>query len=369
MTQIVSEAVVHRVRLRYVSDVQPGYHRRAQKNGFRYEDATGRRIKNAKTLARIKSLVIPPAWTDVWICKHADGHLQAVGRDARGRKQYRYHPEFRLRRDGKKFQRIITFGRALPRIRSRVARHLRGGDSPEAKRTQVLALVIRLMDVSGMRIGNEEYARSNNSFGLTTLKNRHVKVSGPDIRFHFRGKSGVDHEVTLADRRLARLIRRCQDLPGQELFQYQDESGHRHKVGSSDVNNYLREIAGDDFTAKDFRTWRASALAVQELLALGRADTAAHAKRELNKAIKEVSTDLGNTVAVCRASYIHPAILAAYADRKWPAAPRASRASRASSTRLSLAEKELLKLLSARSGGSKRRKARNGPRRSMRGPR
>jgi DNA topoisomerase-1 len=355
MGQAISPDAARRVRLRYVSDEQAGLHRRGRQGGFRYEDAAGHRVKDAKTLARIKSLVIPPAWTDVWICRHADGHLQAVGRDARGRKQYRYHPQFRLRRDGKKFHRMVAFGRALPRIRRRVAKDLRGGDSTEAQRNQVLALAIRLMDVSGMRVGNEEYARQNKSFGLTTLKNRHVQVRGKNVRFHFVGKSGVEHEVTLSNRRLAKLVRHCQELPGQELFQYRDESGHRHKIGSGDVNAYLREIAGDDFTAKDFRTWRGSTLAVQELMAIGPAETATQAKRELNKAIKEVSADLGNTAAVCRSSYIHPVILSGYADLKWPTS---NRASRTSSAKLSKAENELLRLLSVQSNGRKKKNGR-----------
>jgi DNA topoisomerase-1 len=278
--------------------------------GFEYLSTRGKLIHNARTLARIRSLVIPPAWTDVWICPQPNGHLQASGRDARGRKQYRYHPRWREIRDATKFYRMLEFGAALPRIRRRVQHDLR---RPQNDQVRVAALIVRLLETTGIRVGNEEYARQNQSFGLTTLRDRHVEIRGAEIQFHFRGKSGKEHHVAVNDRRLARLVKRCQDLPGQELFQYVDDQGRRKAIGSAEVNAYLRECSGQDFTAKDFRTWIGSVLAAQGLLREGPPDSATQGKQVLVKVIREVARELGNTAAVCRNCYIHPAILEAYA--------------------------------------------------------
>lgn len=299
-----------KVGLRYTSDVRPGIQRRKCGSGFRYLTTRGRPIHDARTLERIRSLVIPPAWTQVWICPFSNGHLQASGRDDRGRKQYLYHPRWREIRDATKFYRMLEFGAALPRIRRRVQRDLR---RPHNDQTRVAALVVRLLETTGIRVGNKEYAQENQSFGLTTLRDRHVRVRGSELQFHFRGKSGKEHHVAVNDRRLARLVKRCQDLPGQELFQYQNGDGRRRTIGSAEVNAYLRECSGQDFTAKDFRTWIGSVLAAQGLLREGPADTDTQSKQVLAKVIRDVARELGNTVAVCRACYIHPAILEAYA--------------------------------------------------------
>src|SRR5215213_10556741 len=250
--------------LRYVSDEQPGIRRRKAGKGFTYLKPGGSKVDDEATLKRIKTLAIPPAYTDVWICPHANGHIQATGRDARGRKQYRYHPKWREKRDETKFGRVLAFSEALPRIRAQVERDL---SKPGLPREKVLATVVRLLDCTGIRIGNDEYARSNRSFGLTTLQDRHVEVSGSNIKFEFRGKSGKNHSVSLSDRRLAKIVQRCQDIPGEDLFQYVDEEGVRQTISSGDVNDYLREISGADFTAKDFRTWSGTVLAAQALKA------------------------------------------------------------------------------------------------------
>lgn len=298
------------VGLRYTTDDRPGISRIEERGEFQYRSVRGKPVRDQRTLARIASLVIPPAWTDVWICPHANGHLQASGRDARGRKQYLYHPRWREIRDATKFCRMLEFGAALPRIRRRVQRDLR---RPENDQTRVAALVVRLLETTGIRVGNEEYARMNGSFGLTTLRSRHVRIRGAEVQFHFRGKSGKEHHVAVNDRRLARLVKRCQDLPGQELFQYVDAQGRRKKIGSMEVNAYLRECSGQDFTAKDFRTWIGSVLAAQGLLREGQAESDTQSKQVLLKVVREVAKELGNTVAVCRDCYIHPAILEAYA--------------------------------------------------------
>jgi DNA topoisomerase I len=303
--------------LRYVHDDRPGIRREPagaganENGGFRYLDAKGAPVDDEATLKRIKSLAIPPAWTDVWICPQANGHLQATGRDARGRKQYRYHPKWREVRDEVKYERMINFGKALPRIRKEVERALA---LPGLPREKVLATIVYLLEATMMRIGNDEYARDNKSYGLTTLRNRHVKIDGSDVEFRFRGKSGVYHDVKVHDRRLARIIQRTRDLPGQDLFQYLDEDGERHTVGSSDVNDYLRAITGEDYTAKDFRTWSGTVLAAMALQEFEAVDSDAQARKNIVRAIESVAERLGNTPSVCRKCYVHPAVLDAYLD-------------------------------------------------------
>ncbi len=311
--------------LRYVSDDAPGLTRRASAKGFDYLGTDGKKVRDRETLARIRSLAIPPAWTEVWICPRADGHLQATGRDARGRKQYRYHPRWRSVRDETKFGRMMAFGRALPAIRARVEADL---GRPGLPREKVLATIVRLLEVTLIRVGNEEYARTNGSFGLTTMRDRHVQVpAGADagrgkgrgrargvLTFAFRGKSGVSHAIDLADRRLARVVRSCRDLPGQALFQYLDDDGGRHTVDSADVNAYLREVSGRDFTAKDFRTWAGTVLAAMALREFEAFDSAAQAKKNVIRAIESVAERLGNTPTVCRKCYVHPEIIGSYLD-------------------------------------------------------
>ena len=297
--------------LRYVHDDRPGIRREAAKEGFRYLDARGEPVLDENTLARIKSLVIPPAWTEVWICPQANGHLQATGRDARGRKQYRYHPKWREARDEVKYERMLKFGQALPAIRAEVDRALKLSGLPREK---VLATIVYLLEATMMRVGNEEYARTNKSFGLTTLRNRHAKVDGSDVEFSFRGKSGVYHKVKVHDRRLARIVARSRDLPGQELFQYVDGDGETHSIDSSDVNDYLRAITGEDYTAKDFRTWSGTVLAALALQEFEKFDSEAQAKKNIVRAIESVAEKLGNTPSICRKCYVHPAVLDAYLD-------------------------------------------------------
>jgi DNA topoisomerase I len=297
--------------LRYVTDVMPGITRKRAGRSFSYRDAKGRLIKDRRALARLRALAIPPAWTEVWICPDPRGHLQATGRDARGRKQYRYHNEWRAVRDAHKFDRMLVFGQALPQIRARIDADLRRRGLP---RERVLATILRLLETTLIRVGNAEYARENRSFGLTTIRHRHVEVNGSTIAFEFRGKGGKLHKVTTRDRRLARIVRACHELPGQELFQYDDDDGARRDVDSADVNAYLQEISGEPFTAKDFRTWAGTVLASLALSELERFDSQAAAKRNLTRAIEQVASHLGNTVAVCRKSYIHPTILDSYLD-------------------------------------------------------
>jgi DNA topoisomerase-1 len=345
--------------LRYVTDDRPGIRRRRQGSGFSYLDPEGRPLRDRQERRRIESLAVPPAWTDVWICPLANGHLQATGRDARGRKQYRYHPDWRAVRDETKFGRMIAFGEALPALRARVASDLARTGLPREK---VLAAVVRLLETTLIRVGNEEYARENRSFGLTTLRSRHVAIAGATLRFRFRGKSGKEHSVAISDRRLARVVRACRELPGHELFQYLDESGERQVVDSDDVNAYLRAATGEDFTAKDFRTWGGTVLALSALLA-GPAELARPAKlagpegnggggsagarehraaaeveaeaaaegeeaeseksearrareatRLVVEAVKRVAEQLGNRPAICRKYYVHPAIIAAFLE-------------------------------------------------------
>ena len=298
--------------LRYVSDRVPGIRREMGSLGWVYRSADGRRIDDDDTLARLAKLAIPPAWTDVWICPSPRGHLQATGRDARGRKQYRYHARWRTVRDETKYDRMIAFGEALPAIRARAERDLTLPGLPRAK---VLAAVVRLLEKTLIRVGNDEYARDNGSFGLTTLRDKHVSVAGSAVRFEFRGKSGRTHAIGLRNRKLAAIVKRCRDLPGYELFQYVDDSGPRQVIDSADVNEYLREISGQDFTAKDFRTWAGTVLAARALQLHEPPETDTQAKKNLVAAVEAVAGVLGNTKSVCRKCYIHPAILDAYLDR------------------------------------------------------
>ncbi|PYK12366.1 MAG: DNA topoisomerase I [Verrucomicrobia bacterium] len=295
--------------LQYVNDDRPGYSRRKKGGEFEYLDTEGKRIRDEQRLLRIKRLAIPPAWTEVWICPSPRGHIQATGRDARRRKQYRYHEHWREIRDENKFARLADFAKALPKIRRRVARDIK---LPGLPREKVLATVVRLLERTFIRIGNEEYARENKSFGLTTMKNRHVAVRGARLRFRFRGKSGRQHEVDVTDKRLAKIVANCQDLPGQDLFQYVGDDGEVRDVTSQDVNDYLREITGDDFTAKDFRTWAGTLLATLALNAQEAFETKKQAKANVKTAICAVAELLGNTPAVCRKCYVHPAIVEAY---------------------------------------------------------
>ena len=297
--------------LRYVSDSSPGISRRRSGSGFSYTNADGTVVRDRDTLARLRALAIPPAWTDVWICPTSKGHIQATGRDARGRKQYRYHASWHAVRHETKFGRMLSFSAALPAIRRRLDADLA---LPGLPRRKVLATVVRLLETTQIRIGNDEYARANGSYGLTTLRSHHVEVTGSTLRFEFRGKSGKVHTVDLADRRLARIVARCQAIPGAELFQYLDEEGQRQTIDSGDVNDYIREIGGDDFSAKDFRTWAGTVLACEALLELGPAETQSAAKANIVQAIDRVAEQLNNTRAVCRRYYVHPEVLAAYGD-------------------------------------------------------
>jgi DNA topoisomerase-1 len=297
--------------LRYSTDARPGFTRRRAGRGFTYRDTEGRTIRDRDVVARIRALAIPPAWTDVWICPWPNGHLQATGRDARGRKQYRYHPRWRSDRGIENFGRMVAFAKALPRVRRRCERDLTRRGLPREK---VLAAVVRLLEMTLIRVGNDEYARLNRSFGLTTLRGRHARVEGGRVRFRYRGKGGAVHEVGLRDRRLARIIRGCQDLPGQELFAYVDEDGEVRDVSSEDVNEYIREASGGAFTAKDFRTWAGTLLAYRALRALQPEDHAPAARRNVVEAMRRTAARLGNTPAVARGSYVHPAVLEAYLD-------------------------------------------------------
>jgi DNA topoisomerase I len=298
--------------LRYISDSRPGITRVRARPGFGYSHPDGSKVSDEETLTRIRKLAIPPAYENVWICPDPNGHLQAVGRDARGRKQYRYHPRWREVRDEGKYGKMLLFGKALPRIRAQVQKDLARHSMPREK---VLAVIICLLETTLMRVGNEEYAKTNKSYGLTTLRNRHVKLEGGSrICFDFRGKHGAEHHVDLRDKRLASIVRRCQELPGQELFQYLDDNGTPHAVGSEDVNEYLRAIAGAEITAKDFRTWAATNLAALALRELESFDSQTKAKRNVMQAVEAVSKMLGNTPAICRKCYIHPAVFDGYLD-------------------------------------------------------
>jgi DNA topoisomerase-1 len=297
--------------LRYVSDARPGIRRRRSGKGFSYLSPEGRVIRDPKQLERIRRLAVPPAYTDVWICPDPNGHIQATGRDARGRKQYRYHPKWRAVRDETKYGRMLAFSEVLPQVRKRVAADL---ESPGLSRDKVLATVVRLLECTAIRVGNDEYAKANRSFGLTTLRDQHVEISGSTLRFQFRGKSGKAHAVSLNDRRLARIVQRCQALPGEDLFQYEDDQGMRQSIGSGDVNEYIRAITGEDFTAKDFRTWAGTILALTALRELGPSPSEREAKSAVLKAIDRVAEQLNNTRAVCRKYYVHPAVIDAYLE-------------------------------------------------------
>ncbi|MEH6564001.1 MAG: DNA topoisomerase IB [Halopseudomonas sp.] len=291
--------------LHYVDDSQPGIRRKKVRGKFQYFDPDGARITDAEEIKRLNALAVPPAYTDVWICADPRGHLQATGRDARGRKQYRYHPRWREVRDIDKYSRLQAFGKALPKLRKQLEAQIA---EPGFTREKVLATVVMLLDATLIRVGNTQYARDNKSYGLTTLRTRHVDVHGSEIQFHFRGKSGVEHQVSVKDRRMAKVVKRCQELPGQNLFQYVDEEGERHNVSSSDVNAYLHSLTGADFTAKDYRTWAGTAMALAVLREL-QWQPESEAKRHVVAMVKEVAKQLGNTPAVCRKCYIHPAVL------------------------------------------------------------
>jgi DNA topoisomerase-1 len=297
--------------LRYVSDDRPGIRRRNAGKGFTYIQPDGRTLSDAHALRRIKSLAVPPAWTDVWICPFADGHIQATGRDARGRKQYRYHPLFREVRESTKYERLIAFAQALPAIRATVREHMGLRGLPREK---VLATVAHLLETTLIRVGNDDYARQNKSYGLTTLKQRHAEVNGSEVRFRFTGKGGKQWSLRVRDRRIAKIIRSCQELPGQELLQYVDEDGSLQDVTSSDVNAYLKQITGQDITAKDFRTWAGTVLACLELKALDTFESIAQGKRNVRAAIGKVAARLGNTPTICRKCYVHPDVLTSYLD-------------------------------------------------------
>ena len=305
------EAAARAANLNYTSDTRPGISRQAGPDGFVFLNPDGSEITNEQVIARIRKLAIPPAYRDVWICRDPNGHLQAVGRDARGRKQYRYHQRWRAVRDESKYGKMLVFGRQLPIIRAQVARDIA---RPGLPREKVLAALVRLLERTLMRVGNEEYAKANKSFGLTTLRRRHLKVSGSAVTFDFRAKHGIAWHVELKDRRLANIMRRLQDIRGQELFKYIDDDGAEHCVGSDDVNDYLREITGEEITAKDFRTWAATNLAALALRDFEASDTAAKAKKNVLRAVESVAKLLGNTPSICRKCYIHPAIFEGYLD-------------------------------------------------------
>jgi DNA topoisomerase-1 len=330
--------------LRYADAGRPGITRRRSGKGFSYRTPDGHTVTDPDELRRIRHLAIPPAWTDVWISPSANDHVQATGRDARGRKQYRYHERWHEVRDETKYARMIDFGAALPKIRARTDADLR---SPGLTRERVVAAIVRLLESTHIRIGNDEYARANRSFGLTTLRDDHVAVTGSRIRFRFRGKSGVPHEVDISDRRLARIVERLDELPGQHLFQYLDESGEPRPIDSDDVNDYLREAAGEEFSAKDFRTWAGTILAARELAGFEPHASETEARRDLVAAIDIVARTLGNTRAVCRRCYVHPAIVDAYFDGSLRRAMRRRAERRNGPCDLDADEKRVLRLLHA----------------------
>ena len=297
--------------LRYVSDEQPGIRRVKHGESFGYEKSSGTAVTDERTLERIRKLAIPPAWTDVWICASPDGHLQATGRDAKGRKQYRYHPRFREVREETKYEHMMAFAQALPAIREAIDAHMALRGLPREK---VLATVVHLLETTLIRVGNDDYVKQNKSYGLTTLRNQHVAVEGTQLRFQFKGKSGKSWRLQIRDRRVAKVVRACQELPGQRLFQYTDEEGELREVTSSDVNAYLREVTGRDITAKDFRTWAGTVMAALALQEVEKAETQAAARKNVRDAIERVAARLGNTPAICRKCYVHPEVLQAYAE-------------------------------------------------------
>jgi DNA topoisomerase-1 len=334
--------------LRYVSDAQPGIRRQRRGRGFRYLSAEGQPIRDPEALRRFKALAIPPAWTDVWICPRSNGHVQATGRDTKGRKQYRYHPRWRAVRDASKYDRMIAFGEALPRLRERVEQDMA---RPGLAREKVLATVVRLLETTLIRIGNPEYARDNQSFGLTTLRDRHARISGATLQFQFRGKGGKYHTVRLNDRRLATIVKRCQEIPGYELFQYLDETGQRQTLDSADVNTYLRDITGQDFTAKDVRTWAGTVSAACTLWQLDDFESQTQAKNNVAQAMDTVAKQLGNTRAICRRCYVHPTVIEAYFDKSLfeVRPPHPEQSARASSSALHPEEAVVLVFLKQRS--------------------
>jgi DNA topoisomerase I len=299
----------HSAGLRYVSDEEPGIRRRKAGKGFSYQGPGGTRIDDKETLARISALAIPPAWTDVWICPRADGHIQATGRDVKGRKQYRYHAAFREIRESTKFEHMVAFAKALPALRETVRQHMALRGLP---RDKVLATIVHLLETTLIRVGNSDYAKQNDSYGLTTLKDPHVAVGGSELKFRFKGKSGRVWQLQVKDRRVAKIVKACQDLPGQHLFQYLDDTGAQQTVTSSDVNAYLKEITGSEITAKDFRTWAGTVLAAMALSAFEQFDSQASAKKNVRAAIEEVAARLGNTPTICRKCYVHPKVLNCY---------------------------------------------------------
>ena len=308
-TEYVGSA--HAAGLRYVTDAMPGIRRHRHGRGFKYVDPEGRVIRERAMLERFRSLVIPPAWTDVWICPHEDGHLQVTARDGRGRKQYRYHPGFRQHRDGTKFERMFALSEVIQKIRERVEHDV---TLPEHPREKVMATVVWLLERTLIRIGSDEYAKANKSFGLTTLRRRHVAIDGAKLRFEFRGKSGISHAVDVTDRRIARIVQRCHELRGEVLFKYLDDSGERQQVEAEDVNAYLQEITGSDITAKDFRTWAGTMLVAEALRSMGAAETKREAEKNIVLAVDKTAKMLGNTRSVCRKYYIHPALIQAYLE-------------------------------------------------------
>ena len=346
MTKITHPRAALEAGLHYTLDDRPGFTRVRAGKGFAYRDTQGRPIRDPRVLARIRSLAIPPAWTDVWICPTANGHLQATGRDSKARKQYRYHPRWREVRDATKYQRLLEFARLLPRARARVQADLA---RPGLPRRKVIATVVRLLETTLIRVGNEEYARANRSYGLTTMRNSHVDVSRGRVRFRFRGKSGRDHVIDLRDAHLGRIVKRCQELPGQQLFQYLGEDGRRRAVESADVNEYVREVAGADFTAKDFRTWAGTVLAAWALHQQPAAAAAKPSKRSVVRAIETVAARLGNTTSVCRKCYVHPEVVEAYLDGSLPATLQGRLTAEAKRSGLPANEARVLQLLLARS--------------------
>jgi len=339
--------------LLYVSGQGPGIGRRRRGKGFTYIGPDSKSIHNKSTLQRIRSLAIPPAWKNVWICPVENGHIQAVGRDARNRKQYRYHPRYRAVRDETKFERMIAFGSVLAKIRRRVQQDL---SLPGLQQRKVVAAIVRLLDTTCIRVGNEEYAKSNKSYGLTTLKNRHAEIRGGQVHFHFRGKSKQDHDILLRDHRLAKIVKQCQDLPGQELFQYKTEEGESVKVDSADINQYLREITAEDFTAKDFRTWHGTAHMAEQLAAMGAAKSETEGKHNIVQAVKETAKHLGNRPTACRKYYIHPIVFDSYVDQT---IIQAMRNIHSGSRRTGLSETEVavLRLIQSSVGTRKRHQA------------
>ena len=329
-----------------MTDRAAGIRRVRVGKGFRYVTADGHTVRDKPALERIRSLAIPPAWQDVWICAHPNGHLQATGRDVKGRKQHRYHPRWREVRDEAKYGRILDFASALPALRRRTRKDLAG---PSLSRTKVIAAVVQLLEKTLIRVGNDEYARDNQSYGLTTMRDGHAKVSRSKVRFHFKGKSGKYHDIEFTDARLARIVRRCQELPGRELFQYLDDDGEVQDINSSDVNDYLRDVTGQDFTAKDFRTWSGTVLAARALQEMADFSSGTQAKRNVLAAVEAVAGMLGNTRSVCRKCYIHPAIIDSYMDRSL-AKTLSMRASQrlAQSASLSRTETAVLALLQRR---------------------